>query len=445
MLNQLYDKAPVFFQNILVSLRGFQIQKKRFNRNFIKYLEEYEKNNSSRVNENMLRHFLENAQKSTFWKKRFEAYGVNFQAENIIEEIKKLPILTKDEVKKNIATIANPLYKGKKYKAKTSGTTGGGLIFPYSLEMENKQWAVWWRYRRWHGIDLDMWCGWFGGRSIISIKNQSPPYWRINRPGKQVMFSAYHLNISTVESYYDEIKKRDLRWLHGYPSQLSLLAHLILERGLQPLLQVTHITFGSENLLDNQREIISRIFPNATLRQHYGLTEGVANISENINGELIADNDFCYVEFAPLSTDTPNLCKIVGTGFSNLAFPLIRYDTGDIAEIEHLENGGIKILSIDGRKEDFVTLPNGVKLGRLDHIFKDMIAIKEAQIHQRDLHHIDFNIVKGASFDIQSENNLRKEIRKRIDESVSIEINYVEKIPRTNSGKLRLVISDIKS
>ena len=26
--------------------------------------------------------------------------------------------------------------------------TRGGLIFPYSVEMENRQWAVWWRYRR---------------------------------------------------------------------------------------------------------------------------------------------------------------------------------------------------------------------------------------------------------------------------------------------------------
>jgi phenylacetate-CoA ligase len=441
ILDVIYDKSPVAVQNIFCSVKGFLIVKKRYNNNFYEQLQKYE--NKECDPQVCLCSFLENIKSVPFYQQWFKEYNFNVNAGDIYEELKKLPILTKYLVKENINQFVNSNYRGKVDEMKTSGTTGSGLVFPYSREMENKQWAIWWRYRRWHGIHLDMWCGWFGGRSVLPVQTKSAPFWRINTPGKQVMFSAYHLNSYTVTDYYSEIETRKLSWLHGYPSQLSLLAHIIREKGLSPILSVKYITFGAENLLDNQKEIIQKIFPNAVLRQHYGLSEGVANMSEDINGNWIIDDDFCYVEFIPISKDNPNLCEIIGTGFSNEAFPLIRYNTGDIAEIEYLPNGKIKIISIDGRKEDFITLPNNVKLGRLDHIFKNLTAIKEAQIHQKDLYNIDFNIVRGNSYNIQIENDLWHEIRKRIDKSVHININYVDQIERTKSGKLRLVISDI--
>jgi hypothetical protein len=39
---------------------------------------------------------------------------------------------------------------------------------------------IFYRYRRYHGVNFDTWCGMFGERSIIYIKNQSDPYWIFN-------------------------------------------------------------------------------------------------------------------------------------------------------------------------------------------------------------------------------------------------------------------------
>jgi phenylacetate-CoA ligase len=423
-------------------MKGYLIRQQRYNHNFYLYLKKFKNREYDPVN--CLKIFLKNIANTPFYKHIFSECGFNIDTDDIYTEIKKLPIINKEIVNKDIKRFYNPDYSGKFEIGHTSGTTGGGLIFPYSIDMENKQWAVWWRYRQWHGIDLDMWCGWFGGRSIISIKKQSLPYWRINIPGKQVMFSAYHLTNNTVFYYYNEIAIRQLKWLHGYPSQISLLSSLMYENNLEPLSFVTHVTFGAENLFDNQKEIIRKMFPNAVLRQHYGLSEGVANISEDIYGNFLVDEDFCYVEFIPISIENQNICKIIGTGFCNEAFPLMRYDTGDIAEVVYLSNGSVKIISIDGRKEDFIHLPSGLKLGRLDHIFKNLISVKEAQIHQSDLYHIDFNVVKGIDYNEKDEEKLWKEIRMRIDNTVIVKINYVEKIERTKTGKLRFVISDIK-
>lgn len=442
LLIKLYNNSPVCLQNLFCSMQGFLICRRRYSSNFYKQLKLYEAGYYKP--EECLEGFIKNIATVPYYSGLFRMYRLDIEAKDIYAEICKLPILTKDEVKENLDKIVNKGFKGKYTYAKTSGTTGSGLVFPYSRDMENKQWAVWWRYRRWHGIDLNCWMGWFGGRTIMPVTIKKAPFWRINIPGKQVMFSAYHLNQATVKDYYLEIRHRKLTWLHGYPSQLSLLASLILEEGLLPLDDVTHITFGAENLLENQKRIIRRAFPKAVLRQHYGLSEGVANISENKEGELVVDQDFCYVEFVPVSPDKPEVCRIIGTGFNNPVFPLVRYDTGDIAVIERKTDGKIKIKSIDGRQEDFIKLPNGVKLGRLDHIFKELTKVREAQIVQDAIDLLRIRVVKGNGYDEMEENKLWQELRSRIGEEMAIVIDYTDKIERTKSGKLRFVISKLK-
>ena len=442
----IYLRLPLFFQNLLINLKGLLIRRSRYNKSFFKYLDLYESNLKLRLEtpNDELYCFLKFAANSAYWSKVFEKNNFNINANNIFEELKKLPILDKNIVKDNLKDICLSVNNDKINSTHTSGTTGSGLVFPQTRTMENKQWAIWWRYRKMHGIQLDDWCGWFGGRSIVPIKQKKPPYWRTCYPLKQVMFSAHHLNNITVKDYFIEIKERKLEWLHGYPSQLSYFANLIKDANLGKLPDLKIITVGAENLLEHQKDVIQNVF-NVPVRQHYGLAEGVANISEWTDDSLRVDKDFSYVEFVPIDNDNNNFFKIIGTNFNNYAFPLIRYDTGDIAEIERMDNGEYKIVSIDGRKEDLILLPNGVKLGRLDHIFKDIVNVSEAQLYQPDRSKVIIRIVKGQNYqETKDKNKIIKEVRKRLGNEINLELVYYDNIPKTRSGKLRFVISDIK-
>ncbi len=103
-----------------------------------------------------------------------------------------------------------------------------------------------------------------------------------------------------------------------------------------------------------------------------------------------------------------------------------------------------KILSVDGRIEDYVTLPNGVKLGRLDHIFKSSINVMESQIYQPDEKNIIIKIVKDKGYNINvDEKIILSESRKKFGEQINIKLDYVKKIDKTSSNKLRFVISDL--
>jgi len=242
----LYLKSPVWLQWLLIQWQGRRIARSRLGDAFRRELAFFQASEPARPNVGQLRFFVEQAAGTPFWKNRFAEFGFKTDAEDIIAEIAKLPVITKQEVKDNTASIQNIQAGEKLIWHHTSGTTGSGLVFPQTARMEQQQWAVWWRYRMMHGLQPGTWNGWFGGRSIAPVKQQRPPFYRINYPMKQVMFSAHHLKADTVHLYVEQLQKRKITWLHGYPSQISLLASLMKEAGLVhvlPDLQI--ITTGS--------------------------------------------------------------------------------------------------------------------------------------------------------------------------------------------------------
>jgi phenylacetate-CoA ligase len=98
---------------------------------------------------------------------------------------------------------------------------------------------------------------------------------------------------------------------------------------------------------------------------------------------------------------------------------------------------------IDGRLEDYVVLRNGVRIGRMDHIFKDMINVKEAQIHQRIPGEMTIRVVRNREYSGVDDRMLLAETRRRVGDDTRIDIEYVDALPRTGTGKLRFVVSQI--
>lgn len=419
----------------LINFYGVLVFIRRYNPFFFFLYMKLRKTNR-KVDIKKLQDFLIHADKhSQFWHNRFKEYNVNIYSKEVISELEKLPILTKAEVFKFKEKIS--CYRVLSHNVNTSGTTGSALRFKETIRMESAQWAIWWRYRNDVGIGLFKKCGWFGGRKIISPTNSRIGYWRTVLPLNQVMFSAYHLDDHTVHRYIKKIESSRIEWLHGYPSQLLYFAELIERHKLKPPRTVKIITTGAEKLYESKRLELKRIFK-CDVYQHYGLAEGVSNISENAYHKLIPDQDFAYTEFTP-TTDN-SVFNIVGTNYYNKAFPLIRYKTGD----QVLINDKSEIEEILGREEDYVCLPNGRKIGRLDHIFKTYEEIAESQIYQYIDFSVEIRIVPRSNYSLGTEESLKKTINSYFSNKLLFKIVKVDQIERTRSNKIKFVISEIK-
>jgi phenylacetate-CoA ligase len=439
-------------QNLSCTLEGLRIQQKRYGEGFRRRLEQAESRGSLRqeqiveIRDQRICDFVAHCVSTVpYYREQFHELKISPADIRGLDDLRCLPVLTKSEVQDRISefTSDNVVQYGCD-SIHTSGTTGGGLKFLVTHEAIEEQWAVWWRYRRWHGIELGTWCAYFGGRSLVPIEQTSPPFWRTNYFGRQLFFSAYHLTPANLKSYAEKLRSARIPWLHGYPSLLSLLAGYILDTNFDLGYQPKWITVGAENLLPQQSSVIQKAFGVRPV-QHYGMAEAVANISECELGSLHVDEDFAGVEFVE---DKLGRSRVIGTNFSNLATPLLRYDAQDVVWMAdrtcQCGRPGRIVDSIDGRLEDYIVLKNGAKLGRLDHIFKDMIHVREAQIVQHASGTLDLLIVRGEKYADADEQLLRREFAQRVGNDAEFKIEYVDELRRTSTGKLRFVASEIR-
>jgi phenylacetate-CoA ligase len=176
------------------------------------------------------------------------------------------------------------------------------------------------------------------------------------------------------------------------------------------------------------------------------MAEAIAGASECDLGKLHVDEDIAVTEFVPTMDDSGY--RIIGTAFTNPAFAFLRYDVGDIVSLadEGCSCGrpGRIIERIDGRKEDYVILKNGSRIGRMDHVFKDMVNIREAQIFQKQIGKIVLRVVPGFNFTDADEITLLQEVRIRVGNDEEIFIEYLDSLERSPHGKLRFVVSEVE-
>jgi phenylacetate-CoA ligase len=451
-LEAVYRRLPIPLQHVGCSLVGWRTERTRYARDFQRMLKEAlartywsTEQLAAFRDRRLVDHVAHAAHTSSFYRRRFSDAGLVLADIRSMTDLASVPILTKGEAQEHAAELSSVIPVGETRIAHTSGTTGGALRFPVTMTAIREQWAIWWRYRSWHGIGKGTWCALFAGRSVVPATQSEPPFWRVNYPGRQVLFSGYHMSAQNLSTYVRELRRRRLPWLHGYPSLLALVATHLLETGADLGYEVRWVTTGAENLLPHQAEAIQGALGVRPI-QHYGLAEGAANISQCELGSLHVDEDFSAVEFIPMGQD--GLHKIVGTNFTNPATPLVRYDTQDIAVLRDQAScdcgrAGRIVERVDGRLEDYVVLGNGVRIGRMDHIFKDMVNIREAQIHQTRRGEITIRVVRGEAYGGDDEQALLRETVKRVGVETEIRIEYWDALPRSAAGKLRLVVSDL--
>jgi phenylacetate-CoA ligase len=451
-LEAVYRRLPIPLQHVSCSLVGWHTEQTRYSHAFQRILEEAVARtywSSEQVaafrDYRLIAHIEHAVNTSPFYRNRFRNAGVIPTEIRSMRDLALLPILTKAEAQEHAAELSSMTQTRETRMAHTSGTTGGALRFRVTMTAIREQWAIWWRYRSWHGIRKGTWCALLAGRSVVPVTQADRPFWRINYPGRQLLFSGYHMSPQNLHWYVRELRRRRPPWLHGYPSLLALVAAYLLDSGKDLGYDVRWVTTGAENLLPQQAVVIERAF-GVRPTQHYGLAEGAANISQCELGSLHVDEDFSAVELIPIGRD--GVHQIVGTNFTNPATPLLRYDTQDLAVVRDQASCGCGragriVERVDGRLEDYVVLPNGVRIGRMDHIFKDMVNVREAQIRQTRRGEITIRVVRGEAYRDGDEQAILRETVKRVGPEMEIGVEYRDALPRSPTGKLRFVVSDL--
>jgi len=141
--------------------------------------------------------------------------------------------------------------------------------------------------------------------------------------------------------------------------------------------------------------------------------------------------------------------EIVATGFWNESMPLIRYRTGDYVlcpasyvekDLEAVALGIKPFVSVAGRETDYLISPRGEILIGMNHIPWNTTNIIRIQLIQESPYFVRINVISTPEFGEANRKVLAENARLMLPEDMKVEINLVEELEVSPSGKTPYII-----
>ncbi len=363
------------------------------------------------------------------------------------DQLAGLPLLDKQQIRQRESDFIDDRFKSRSlFKERTSGTTGTSLTVSMDPDSLQTLWGIHEvRVRQAVGVDRFSPRCMLGGRPIIPGGTRKPPFWRYNRHWRQLYLSSYHISRARTKGYVDAIRKAGSVWLTGYGSAIAALAEGALAEGLPPL-PLKAVIVSGDTLQPGMRRSIELFF-RCRCYDHYGQSEGVCWIMECNQGRMHVIPEFGMLEILDpqgLPCKPGESGEMVVTGLLNTAMPLIRYRTGD--EAAWATKPGCAcgqpfpvVERIEGRMDDYLITADGRRIGRLSTAMKQSPSIHSAQLVQDNPGHAFLLVKPGHTYQGKDAQVVKEDILNRIG-AFSIDIVEVNDIPRTPTGKTRLVV-----
>jgi phenylacetate-CoA ligase len=455
----LYRQSPAWLQGVLLNLHAWRISLHRYDGPYrqavadLRAQERWDRERTRAVQLRRLQHVVHHAyERSPYYREIMDERSLKPGDLKRLEDLSQWPLLTKETVRaEGVRLCTEPRPRRGWLHGHTSGTTGSPLKVWYDRDACRVNNAVDRQLKMWAGMGERDWIGLLLGRVVVPIQTISPPFWRVNLVHRQVWFSSFHLADRHLSHYVEEIRRRGLAFLEGYPSTLYVLAKYLLQR--EETLPMRAVVSSSETLHALQREAIETAFQ-CKLYDFYALAERVIYAGECQHGggkhlaETYGVTEVVDEDGQPVPEGKSGY--LVGTSLHNKAMPMIRYRTGDVSAIvaEPCLCGRTlrRIRDVSTKAEDIVVTPDGrqVSPSILTHPFKPLDQIIASQIIQERIDHLLIKVVPSGDFTKAEEEILVASLRERLGAEMNIEVRQVPEIPREPSGKFRWVISTVE-
>ena len=391
-----------------------------------------------------------------FYHRRFKEAGVNPLSIKKTEDLCRLPIIKKDEFKKQDPReiVSREFDCSRLKKVRTSGSTGK----PFQVHISGRE---------------DDWRKAIYMRANIACGQRPRDRW-------VVMTSAHHFHDTTgiqrrlgiysqtcislfepTEQKIDKIAAVKPDVLDGYSGSLFLLSKAIKRRGLGTIRP--RIMFGSAESIDlKSRRYMENVF-GAPFCDQFGAAEVDRSAWQCLERQgYHMDIDSAITEFVDEAGDNVGdgeNGEIMFTSLFSFAMPFIRYAIGDIGA----PSGGscpcgrtLPLMKVvEGRKDSFLTLPGNrimspMMFNYVMSTFKYYAAVDQYRIRQRRIDYFEVALkMVGSSFDEREvASEFVTHVRKFLNAGGSelrFDVSFVNEIPLSPTGKLMSVSSDLKA
>ncbi|MDG3547076.1 phenylacetate--CoA ligase family protein [Methanobacterium formicicum] len=412
---------------------------------FLQKSEMWDEEQIKKFQEKQLKKLLEHAKNHVPYYKDVKLVNDPFRS------LENFPIIEKEIIQEDMKKfVSDNIPRNKAYYVSTGGTSGNQL----DLYLDNSTYAKEWAFvmNAWKRVGFKPGDKLISFRGVEFKKSDKGIFWHHNPIYCMLEMSPFHLSDENLLNYIKKIKKFGPKFIHGYPSAISILADY-LERKNEQIPGIRAILAVSENIYPWQRDKIEKTF-NARLFSFYGQSERVIFASEcEKNDQYHVYPEYGFTEIVDKNNvHTDKNGGLVGTSFLNYYMPFIRYKTGDHAQFDIDK-------CVCGRNHRIIKN----LIGRWNQemvIGKDnsLISVTALNLHSnilKNIHKYQFyqdtegvlivRIISKEKFDATNPEKIKESLNKKTGSNLDILIEEVETIPLTKRGKHQMLIQKIKT
>jgi phenylacetate-CoA ligase len=388
-----------------------------------------------------------------FYRHNFDAVGVKPEQIKTVEDLSKLPLVSKSDIRKNANNVISTDYSMDDLRVlSTSGSTGQPLRIFISKQEDG--------FRKAKHLRANLSCGHKFFNRWLTVTSPSH-FSEVGGIQKKLHFySPKFVSVFwDVNRQLSAISEFNPQVLDGYSSSLALLAREVRKKGVSGI--NPRIIFGGAELVDPvSRSVIEEVFDAPFYDQYATIEfERMAWQCPERSGYHI-DADSLVMEFLDAKGEAVSVGEsgeIVCTSLFNYAMPLIRYKVGDfgVASDEECSCGRtLPLLSrIEGRSDSLLLLPDGrllsprtitVAMGsfRLNKFIEQFRIVQE----RKDSIRIDVKVDDLSVDKRLFERDLVVHFKAMLgikDDLVAFNVVFVDEISLNKNGKLKIIESKL--
>lgn len=454
VLKHMYDKLPGGITKHLCKI-PFSLRAGRSYRATVKLLNETQWLSRAELNKYQFKKLKEALiyayGKAPYYRDLFLRISFDPVKFNNYSEFEKIPLLSKKDVFDYYQKLRSTDFNSfNSYAGLTGGTTGQPLKLLFSLESYFIEWAF--MHTQWKRVGFTPQC-----RRIallgVPFKKDKTATWKYNPLHNELQISPLHLDEENLCEYVNLIKEFKPQFLYGYPSALTVFAAYLIDYDVE-INDISAVLCASESLSEMQRSSLKDAF-NARIYAWYGQTEKVV-----LGGECEKSPDyhlFSEYGYTELVDGGGNVIKepgepgeIVGTGFTNMAMPLIRYRTDDFGEYCEGECSCgaryLRLKKVVGRRNNqyLVTVDNSkMPFTSIDAQKTVFGNVYQWQFVQRIPGKVEVDIISNSKITPSDIRAIELELNSQVENKINFKVSVVQDVIRTERGKIKGFIQAI--
>lgn len=373
-----------------------------------------------------------------YYQKIFNEHSFDVSQFKDINDLKKLPYLTKEIIQKELQNLHTDKFdKPVAYYTGGSSSVPMQMFAPLSISRSKEK-----AYTNYIFSKI----GYKYRDKMVSLGGRGNPdeekgiYWEYQLIDNMLLISVNHLEKRFIAPILKEVERYKPKFFYGYPSAINSFIKAAKSVGVNKINNIQGVIFASESVFPEHIAMAQEFF-GAKVLSHFGHTERVVVASRIDTGDYHFYNSYGLTRIVD--------DEIVGTSFDNIVMPYINYKTKDYIDGDRAYYPGTDIVksanNIQGRIQEYVITKDNDPITILSigagH-YDSYDYVDQAQFYQDTPGKVILYLQSEAPEKVKVQTIL-DQMHKQVKNKIDFEIKFKDKIEKSKRGKRILCIQKL--